>query len=354
MSFQEKLRLYMRTKNDIKISQEEKILHDARKTYIDTVNKIKDELLNEANKGNTLVDKYGQKQVSCLVEFVQDFLEHEVKSSFRDREIDFNNTIKQSIGLSKREQKNLWRQYNSRLKSYPISQISPITTEFRIKRQYETICYQIVSEIQQLVKRDAIEISLVLANFYEGIGTVRALPCIFNEESVAYSYYLALKATAKIIESNNDSDSIEHYNEYNIAMKLQLEKYEEENASTNNKDIDVMDGYSFEQFCADLLMANRFDTAYVTPGSRDQGIDVIAERDGIKYGVQCKCYSSDVGNKAVQEAFAGKTYYDCHLGVVLTNRYFTRSAVELAKKNGIILWDRDKLLELIKNAKRAE
>lgn len=115
-----------------------------------------------------------------------------------------------------------------------------------------------------------------------------------------------------------------------------------------------MDGYSFEQFCADLLMANRFDTAYVTPGSRDQGIDVIAERDGIKYGVQCKCYSSDVGNKAVQEAFAGKTYYDCHLGVVLTNRYFTRSAVELAKKNGIILWDRDKLLELIKNAKRAE
>lgn len=58
-----------------------------------------------------------------------------------------------------------------------------------------------------------------------------------------------------------------------------------------------------------------------------------------------------IGNKAVQETFAGKAFYECHIGVVLTNQYFTKSAKELAQKNGIILWDRKKLIELIKNGK---
>ena len=76
----------------------------------------------------------------------------------------------------------------------------------------------------------------------------------------------------------------------------------------------------------------------------------MAEKDGVKYGIQCKCYSSDIGNKAVQEAFAGKTYYGCHVAVVLANRHFTRSAKELSESNKVLLWDREKLEELIKNA----
>jgi len=115
-------------------------------------------------------------------------------------------------------------------------------------------------------------------------------------------------------------------------------------------DFDNMDGYAFERFCADILAANGFESVRVTQGSGDQGIDIIAFKDGIKYGIQCKCYSSDIGNKAVQEAFAGKTFYDCHVGIVLTNQHFTLHAIELAKKNGIVLWDRNKLLTMIKKA----
>lgn len=115
-------------------------------------------------------------------------------------------------------------------------------------------------------------------------------------------------------------------------------------------DFDSMDGHQFEHFCAEILKNNGYENLNVTRGSGDQGIDIIAFRDGIKYGIQCKCYSSDIGNKAVQEVFAGKTFYECHIGVVLTNQFFTKSAIDLAKKNGIILWDRKKLLELIKKA----
>ncbi len=99
-----------------------------------------------------------------------------------------------------------------------------------------------------------------------------------------------------------------------------------------NHDFDNMDGHEFESFCATLLKQNGFKSVSVTKGSGDQGIDILATKDGIKYGIQCKCYSSEVGNKAVQEAFSGKTFYNQHVGVVLTNNYFTPSAKELAEK----------------------
>lgn len=116
-----------------------------------------------------------------------------------------------------------------------------------------------------------------------------------------------------------------------------------------NGKYDYMEGHDFEQFCAKLLEANGFCNVRVTQESNDQGIDILAEKLNVKYAVQCKCYSSDVGNKAVQEVFAGKSYYDCHVGVVLTNRYFTRAAKELARKTQVFLWDRDMLEKLIKN-----
>ena len=115
-------------------------------------------------------------------------------------------------------------------------------------------------------------------------------------------------------------------------------------------DIDNMDGHSFESFCSNLLLNSGFERTKVTPGSGDQGIDVIGFKDDIKYGIQCKCYSSDVSNKAVQEAYSGKEFYNCHVGAVLTNRYFTASAKELAKKNRVLLWDRDYLINLMKKA----
>lgn len=111
--------------------------------------------------------------------------------------------------------------------------------------------------------------------------------------------------------------------------------------------IDDMDGYEFEKFCANLLINRGYENVFVTQGSGDQGLDIIAYKDGIKYGFQCKCYSSAVGNKAVQEVFAGKVFYQCHVGIVITNNYFTESAIALARQNGIVLWDRNKLLQMV-------
>ena len=112
-------------------------------------------------------------------------------------------------------------------------------------------------------------------------------------------------------------------------------------------DIDLMEGHDFEYYCAELLRQRGFQEVEVTRGSGDYGIDILAEKDGISYAIQCKCYAAPVGVKAVQEAYAGRDYYDRMVGVVLTNQYFTQPAVEAAKKLKIVLWDRGYLESMI-------
>jgi len=105
-------------------------------------------------------------------------------------------------------------------------------------------------------------------------------------------------------------------------------------------EIDSMDGRDFEYFCAGLLKKRGFLEVEVTKGSGDYGIDILAQKDGVTYAIQCKCYTTPVGVKAIQEAYAGRDYYDRMVGAVLTNQYFTAPAVEAAGKLKILLWDR--------------
>ena len=106
-------------------------------------------------------------------------------------------------------------------------------------------------------------------------------------------------------------------------------------------ELDNMEGLEFEYYCADLLAANGFIEVEVTKGSGDYGIDILAEKDGVTYAVQCKRYTGLVGVKAVQEAYAGRDYYDRMVGAVMTNQYFTKPAAEAARKLKILMWDRD-------------
>lgn len=106
-------------------------------------------------------------------------------------------------------------------------------------------------------------------------------------------------------------------------------------------EMDLMEGHEFEYYCAELLRDHGFLEVEVTRSSGDYGIDILAQKEGITYAIQCKCYNAPVGVKAVQEAYAGRDYYDCMVGAVMTNQYFTAPAVDAAKKLKILLWDRD-------------
>ncbi len=112
-------------------------------------------------------------------------------------------------------------------------------------------------------------------------------------------------------------------------------------------DYDLMEGRDFEFFCADLLSKCGFIEVEVTKGSGDNGVDILAEKDGVSYAIQCKRYDEPVGVKAVQEAYAGRDYYDRMVGVVMSNQYFTKGATQMAQKLKILLWDRGYLEEML-------
>lgn len=122
------------------------------------------------------------------------------------------------------------------------------------------------------------------------------------------------------------------------------------NKYKNLPDFDNMTGIEFENFCSYLLSKNGFEDVKTTKASGDQGIDILARNGHLRYGIQCKCYSSNIGNSAVQEAFSGIKYYGCDRGIVITNQYFTKSAIDLSQSTGIFLWDRNKLFDLINHA----
>lgn len=109
------------------------------------------------------------------------------------------------------------------------------------------------------------------------------------------------------------------------------------------KQLDAMDGYCFEYACADILKSNGFKHIEVTKSSGDFGVDIIAEKDKIKYAIQCKCYSHKLDNTPVQEVIGGLAYYGCTKGAVMTNQCFTEPAKQLARVNDVELWDRDVL-----------
>ena len=119
----------------------------------------------------------------------------------------------------------------------------------------------------------------------------------------------------------------------------------------NMSNIDAMNGHEFEHFIATLLRQLGYQKVEVTRGSGDQGVDVLAEKDDIRYAVQCKCYATDLGNTPVQEINTGKMVYQCHIGVVVTNRYFTQGAWDAAKATGVLLWDRAKLEKMLAQVK---
>ena len=99
---------------------------------------------------------------------------------------------------------------------------------------------------------------------------------------------------------------------------------------------EIISAYDFEEKCAEELSRAGWSTK-VTSGSGDQGIDVLAEKETIRVVIQCKLYSKAVGNKAVQEAIAGKAFEKADYAAVVAPNGYTRSAKELAERDGVFL-----------------
>ncbi len=107
----------------------------------------------------------------------------------------------------------------------------------------------------------------------------------------------------------------------------------------------VVDPYQYEQAISNELVKFGWNSR-TTTGSGDQGADVIAEKNGEKLIVQCKLYSSPVGNKAVQEVAAAKGFYFGSYSAVISNQGFTKSAKQLAESLDVFLLHHSQIQKL--------
>ncbi len=110
----------------------------------------------------------------------------------------------------------------------------------------------------------------------------------------------------------------------------------------------------FEHYIADLF--SRLDyKAYVVGGPNDGGIDVIAEKDGIKHYIQCKKYFKrhEVGVSEIRDFYgaitdkltSGKAYF-------ITTNKFTLPAEKFVEDKPIELVDSYRLVKYIHLAEK--
>ena len=136
-----------------------------------------------------------------------------------------------------------------------------------------------------------------------------------------------------------------------IEQKRELDNFEEKllrtEKSSSKKEIQAMSGLEFEKFIASCFKKKGYNLK-ITKATGDQGADIILEdKKGVLIAVQIKKYVGSVGNKAVQEVVASMKFYDCDKAMVITTGTFTKSAFELASKNGVQLIDKKGLDDLI-------
>lgn len=106
-------------------------------------------------------------------------------------------------------------------------------------------------------------------------------------------------------------------------------------------------GIEYEYFCSKLFSKYGWKST-VTQASGDQGADLIIHIDKLKGVVQCKKYSQNVGNGAIQEVYSAKKFYGAVFAVVVTNSNFTQSAKQLAEQLNVYLCHHDDIGSITK------
>jgi HJR/Mrr/RecB family endonuclease len=104
----------------------------------------------------------------------------------------------------------------------------------------------------------------------------------------------------------------------------------------------------FEHYIADLFRRQGYRVTQ-TGQTGDHGVDVRAEKDGLKFVVQCKRYTDRaVGEPAIRDFYGTMTREGADHGFFLTTSRYTKQAQEWAKGKAITLIDKDGLLKMVR------
>jgi predicted helicase len=120
-------------------------------------------------------------------------------------------------------------------------------------------------------------------------------------------------------------------------VKLRINKwYSSASKAFESNEVPPINGHDFEHWVAAKLIENDWN-ASVTQASGDDGVDVIATREGLSVAIQCKRFSGSVGTKAVQEIYSGMKHMQLDRAAVVSTGNYTKAAKGLAATTGVLL-----------------
>ena len=121
-----------------------------------------------------------------------------------------------------------------------------------------------------------------------------------------------------------------------IASLIEKSCHKLSNENQFNSNINYKKGLKFENLCFQKFRSQGWEVKQ-TPFSGDQGVDLIASIDDLRLCIQCKDHQKAIGNKAVQEVYAGKKYWSGTHAILISRSGFTKSAQKLAFSSNVIL-----------------
>ena len=112
--------------------------------------------------------------------------------------------------------------------------------------------------------------------------------------------------------------------------------------------------WEFERYIAELFTKLGYKTT-VTGGGYDRGVDVVAEKDGLKHYIQCKKYiTSVVGVNELRDFYGAIADHLAQAkGYFITTNKFTLEAERFAEDKPIELIDGSKLIKYIRMSEKS-
>lgn len=115
-------------------------------------------------------------------------------------------------------------------------------------------------------------------------------------------------------------------------------------------DIDSKEIGDFKRHLNDVIVRLGYVIEW-TKHKDDNEVSMVASKDGVKVMLRAVRNGGAIGWQLIEESLKVMKFHGCHQLIMVTNKHFTVRAKEFAAVNGVILWDRDKLIKNLLDTK---
>ena len=105
--------------------------------------------------------------------------------------------------------------------------------------------------------------------------------------------------------------------------------------------VDEFNYPAFVAFCIDLLDKNDYTNIKTINNLDHRKKDILAEKAGVKFIVRCNSAAAKTVNEMYKEMLELKEAQDVNVRVILSYQLYLPEVMQLARDEGVTLWDSD-------------